>query len=558
MIGAVPVASIADGVEKGALILCAALAAGALVLPGARMRAAAMLAALLGTPVLLAGHRWHTSTLSPLRHHPAAAVAAGVGGLVVVALAARWLYARPRSLPLLAVAALPFRVPVSLGGTTSNLLIPLYVVIGVGAVAWALPTLLGRPGPAFSGSSEVMVGAAERPAPGLGAAFGPDRRARLLAGLLAAAVVLYAVQAAYSAQFGKALGQVVFFYVPFALLAALLVGVPFDETLLRRAVAVLTVIAVVCVVVGVVELVGHHLLLNAKLRSADEFGAVYRVNSLFYDPNIYGRFLSVVAVLLASALLWAPDARALARAGAGLAVVFLGMLSTLSQSSFVALLVGLAVLAGLRFGARRVVGVGAGALVLGVLFLVILGSAVHVDLGRARALDTASSGRTGLISGGADLFAQRPLGGWGSASFAAQFTQHEASRVEDPTQTGGTDTAVAASHTIPITVGAEQGLIGLLVYLGLLLAAFALLLGAGAGAGAKQGHGAARAAVAAAFAALVAHTLLYADFLEDPTTWALLAVGGALAAAPGAAWAAKTREGSGQAGAAAHPAPASA
>jgi hypothetical protein len=38
-----------------------------------------------------------------------------------------------------------------------------------------------------------------------------------------------------------------------------------------------------------------------------------------------------------------------------------------------------------------------------------------------------------------------------------------------------------------------------------------------------------RAAVAAAFIALVVHTLLYAAFLEDPLAWALLALGTALA-----------------------------
>jgi putative inorganic carbon (hco3(-)) transporter len=41
-----------------------------------------------------------------------------------------------------------------------------------------------------------------------------------------------------------------------------------------------------------------------------------------------------------------------------------------------------------------------------------------------------------------------------------------------------------------------------------------------------------RAAVAAAFIALVFHTLLYADFLEDPFTWALLWIGVALGYAP--------------------------
>jgi putative inorganic carbon (hco3(-)) transporter len=42
----------------------------------------------------------------------------------------------------------------------------------------------------------------------------------------------------------------------------------------------------------------------------------------------------------------------------------------------------------------------------------------------------------------------------------------------------------------------------------------------------------ARVAIAAAFLALVFHTMLYADFLEDPVTWTLLGIGTALAARP--------------------------
>jgi hypothetical protein len=37
-----------------------------------------------------------------------------------------------------------------------------------------------------------------------------------------------------------------------------------------------------------------------------------------------------------------------------------------------------------------------------------------------------------------------------------------------------------------------------------------------------------RIAIAAAFTGLVVHTLFYADFLEDPATWVLLAVAVAL------------------------------
>jgi hypothetical protein len=42
----------------------------------------------------------------------------------------------------------------------------------------------------------------------------------------------------------------------------------------------------------------------------------------------------------------------------------------------------------------------------------------------------------------------------------------------------------------------------------------------------------ARMAIGAAFVALVFHTNLYADFLEDPLTWTLLGVGAALACEP--------------------------
>jgi hypothetical protein len=87
----------------------------------------------------------------------------------------------------------------------------------------------------------------------------------------------------------------------------------------------------------------------------------------------------------------------------------------------------------------------------------------------------------------------------------------------------------AASHTIPVTIAAEQGAIGLLSYLWLLFCAFALLFGGLRGAvRAGPGAGVGRAATAAAYAALILHTLVYAAFLEDPLSWVLLALGAAL------------------------------
>ena len=68
-----------------------------------------------------------------------------------------------------------------------------------------------------------------------------------------------------------------------------------------------------------------------------------------------------------------------------------------------------------------------------------------------------SSGRADLISGGIDLFEDAPLAGQGSGSFATAF-RSEVDKVTKP-----------VSHTEPITVAAEQGLIGLIPYAAILV-----------------------------------------------------------------------------------------
>ena len=115
-----------------------------------------------------------------------------------------------------------------------------------------------------------------------------------------------------------------------------------------------------------------------------------------------------------------------------------------------------------------------------------------------------------LVKGGLDLFADRPLFGFGSGSFQTQYKLHRSSSASD---------SVSASHTIPITIAAEQGLLGLALYIALLLACFGRLFGD------DPKRSPARVAIAAAFAGLVLHTMFYADFLEDPITWTLLGVG---------------------------------
>jgi O-antigen ligase len=219
-----------------------------------------------------------------------------------------------------------------------------------------------------------------------------------------------------------------------------------------------------------------------------------------------------VLVLLVAWMLWRSRPRDVALGAVVTAFLFGGLVLTLSQSSFAALLVGLAVLGALRWSVRWALA-GAAVVAVAALIAVALGTSAFDGGGSS---SKATSGRSDLVAGGVRLFADRPAQGWGSGSFAREYR-----RAEDVSA----ERATSASHTTPVTVAAEQGVAGLLVYLALLGFAFVRLFRGAARAGPV------RVGIAAAFAALVAHTLMYAAFLEDPLTWALLAVGTAAAAA---------------------------
>ena len=495
--------------QLAGIVVTALLAGGALLAPGPRARAASALGALVLTPVLLVAQVWSTDQLGVLRERPLVAAGAALAALGVVGVAAWGLRRRPAALPLVALAVLPFRVPIEAAGTSASLLVPLYLVIGAGVLAWAVPLLRPERREGWEAVDERQ----------------PERdhargRPGALEWLLAGSIVLFAVQASYSSDPDTALEQVVFFYVPFTLLFALLARLEWTRDLALRCLGLVTVLAVVLAGIGFYEYATRTLLFNPKVIASNQVEEYFRINSLFFDPNIFGRFLVVVMLGVAAAVLWTARRR-LALAGvAVLAVLWGGLVLTLSQSSFVALLIGLAVLAGLRWGWRRAFPVALAFVVAGAAFVVLAPQVLRLDLGSPANLDDATSGRYDLISGGVELAAREPPTGLGSGAFEREY------RAEMDTSS---DRAVAASHTIPVTVAAEQGVIGLAVYLALVVAAFTrLLVGAG--------RTPARAAVAAAFVALVAHTMLYAAFLEDPLTWALLGVGVALARPrPGAA-----------------------
>ncbi|MFL5884069.1 MAG: O-antigen ligase family protein [Thermoleophilaceae bacterium] len=499
------------------MLAVALLVAGAFLLRTGRQRAAAALAALIVTPALLVAELWDDPQVSHLRHHPAQLAGAIVGAAIVLLVLAALFHRRPEALPVLAVAALPFRLPVattSAGGGSANLLVPLYAVIGGGVLAYAWRRL---------GPGSRAAAAAEGNGGGTLDEVWRERTPGRLELALLLFVVLYALQSLYSSDYEQGLKNAVFFYIPFTLLLKLLTTVQWSRKIVTACVAVTAALALAFVGVGFVEYATRHLLWNHKVIESNEFQSYFRVNSLFFDPNIFGRYIAMVMVVLAGLLLWASRRRDVLVTAAMLAVLWAGLVLSFSQSSFGALLLGLGVLAGFRWGWRPVVLAGVGAAVLALAVVVAAPGLVHLNYKSKHGVNRASSGRLDLIRGGAAMFADRPLWGYGSGSFAKRYRAREKASSQQ---------AASASHTIPLTVAAEQGVLGFAAYVLVLVAAFGLLF---AGLGrlgdrAPPARVLARVVVAAAFCGLVLHTLLYAAFLEDPITWTLLALGIVLSA----------------------------
>ncbi|MFP5388663.1 MAG: O-antigen ligase family protein, partial [Thermoleophilia bacterium] len=441
------------------VLVAACGAAGTILLPAGRLRSLSMLIALVLFPVLILGDQWHSHQIVDLRHSTGRLIALGLVGLAVT-VALTYLFHRwPILLPLAIVAALPFRIPLNAGGDTANLLVPLYLVIAGGVLATTLrnwranhPLLPG--GGAVGGPTPEDALATGRGG-GSPAVTGPAGPSAWLPRLLAAVVVLYAVQVLYSEDFSKGLQNACFFFVPFSLAYGLLREVKWDRSLLTLVLWVIGFEAVCFVLVGSVEFVTKSLFWNDQVIRSNEFHTYFRVNSVFWDPNIYGRYLALVAVVATSALLWARERRTLALLTALVAVLWIGLVPTFSQSSFAALLAGLAVLAALRWSVKWTALAVGGAVVAVVLVSVVSGSFSFSRIN----IDT--SGRANLVSGGVHLFTQRPVYGSGSGSFPKAYRQHVKTR----------KAPVSVSHTEPITVAAEQGIVGLALYAALVVTA---------------------------------------------------------------------------------------
>ncbi len=441
--------------------------------------------------------------LAPSGHHRLLAAAAVVG--LVAAAVGTWLVLKvPWLLALATLACVPARIPVHVGSTQANLLLPLYGVVVVAALAFAWQLY------------DDGEGARE---------LGP------LAWPLALFVAWEGASVLWTKDVRQGAIELLFFVLPFGLLAVVLARLTWSRAWVLTLYVQLAAMALVFAAIGIVQYEERQIFWNPKVKVDNAYapsGWFYRVNSVFYDPSIYGRFL-VVAVLVGLVVvlrlrgrdpLWAVAATLT------IGITWAGLLPSFSQSSFVALLAGTAVAAIVMWRWRSAGLLGAAAVVLA-LAVVASPQLRHRIQGKtSSSLSHVTSGRSTLATKGLKLAVHHPVLGVGVGGFKRAYADANGLKGKEP--------KAAASHTTPITVAAETGFPGLALVLVLVGAALVVAfrrLGAAF-------EGTARLAFGLALTAILVHCLFYNALFEDPTFWALLALVAVGARADGAAEAA--------------------
>jgi putative inorganic carbon (HCO3(-)) transporter len=413
---------------------------------------------------------------SPLR---LAAITLAVLAIVGLGVA---LARRPAFVPLLVLLAAPFRLPVNLGSQHAFLLIPLYGVLAASCVA-------------------LLLRAARRPVVPI-----PP----LIAVPAAAFIALDAASLLWARDLQQGSIELAFFIFPFAALVAVVARSPFAEWLPRALAVTIVGLGFVFAGIGIWQEWTRTIFFAQDLRVANTYTTYFRVTAVFKDPSIYGRHLVLAAAVLL-VLLWLGRVGLLLAAALG-GVLFAGLYFSYSQSSmavlFVAALAITLVLGDRR--SRRIV-------VAAALVAALAGGAIAGTTAHGHSLRKATSGRSRLVAVTTTVIRKHPLVGVGVGS------QPLASREEAKTRFGASRNA---SHTTPLTVAAELGALGVVLYLVLLAAAARLLLLA------SRRHRAAGLGFAAAFLVLLLHSIFYSGFFEDPITWGVLAAAAALLAVP--------------------------
>jgi O-antigen ligase len=430
--------------------------------------------------------------LAPSGHHRAYAAAA-VGG-VVIALLLGFLFVKlPWTLAVAVLACAPARIPVTVGSTKANLLLPLYVVVAGAVVALAWEAIRWR-------------GEEERLPPQLGICSRPAALLVMWLGL----GLLWSDSAGGGKSVRAGAVDLLFYILPLGLLAVALSRLRWDIRWVKGLYVQIAAMALAFGVIGIDQYLTRNIYWNPKVRVDNAYAPVgwyFRVNSIFYDPSIYGRFL-VVAILASLVIVLFARGQAVWAAAAAAAVTLVGLLPSFSQSSFFALAVGVGVALVVLWQKKAILPLAVAAAALAAITLGVPQLRNRI-IGHSTT-SHVTDGRSTLVNAGIKIALHHPLIGVGTGGF-----------VEGYAKQLGHGKKGRASHDAPITVAAENGIPGLALLGWLLVAAFLMPFRRNRGSTATDR---ARLAFGLALLAIVVHSLFYNALLEDPLFWVAVAL----------------------------------
>jgi hypothetical protein len=415
-------------------------------------------------------------------------VALGTVGVVGMAIGAAILVRWPVLVTPVVLAAAPFRPPLSFGsehryyiGVASagqlGRLLPLYGILGAAALALAWHAVRGR---------RTIL-----PVP-------------LIVSVPACAfIAIAAVSLLWTGDLHAGENVLAYFLLPFGVLVGVVARAPYPPWMTRVLAIIAVALATLFAVVGIVQAATEELwFFSPAVEVGNAYSSFFRVTSLFRDPSLYARHVVIGIAIVVVAVLYRKLNPLLAVPLVGL--LFAGVWFSYSQSSMAALFVvtfALAMVAGTR-SLRLAAALTALVVLLGAAGVVL----VSIEDHSARRFTSDRSRRVELTL---KVFRDHPVEGVGLGS------QPIASQARS--EQGGSPTRFV-SHTTPLTVAAELGVIGFAAYLALLGGAAWLIervrridppLGLGLG---------------AVLLALFVHSLAYSGFFEDPLTWLAIAV----------------------------------
>jgi O-antigen ligase len=433
----------------------------------------------------------------PLERLNGASAAGAVAlGLVALGAASALFVRRPALVPLLVLVTAPLRPPLSFDSSSALLvriaddgrlgrLLPLYFVLAAAACALVWRALRG---------DEL-------------------RQLPRQVALPAAAFFAFACCSLLWADDVEAgTNLLLFFTLPFVALLATVARADFPPWAPRALAAAALALATLFAAVGLWQAATHELFFYAPNLAASNANTDYfRVTSLFGDPSLYGRHV-VLGIGVALTLLATRRWRVWPLIGL-LAVMWAGLLFSYSQSSMVALLV-ITLLLAVGTGDRRV----RRAVALLTLAAALVGCGyLALQVADGESLNRITSDRTNRVEDAVRVIEKHPLVGVGIGG------QPRASR-----RLAGSErpTPNFVSHTTPLTVFAELGVIGLVLYAWLLAGGAWLIVRV------WRRDETLGLALGTAFVGLFVHALFYSGFLEDPLTWLVIAIAAAYCSQP--------------------------